>query len=183
MSDKNYLSIADETGVRMTDATIDAGQLSPTYDDILKISNVQNAVLDSCSINSTGGNREDGVDIMRYSTHVILSNCTVGAGQKYVFTVKGGSDLVEIRDTLITRPGGGWERVDIDIGNYSTTVPDARTGLVIIRNVKRLDGKPVRVRVGWADRPMIVPSEGVKVLFWQSLALKAYVWFRRHFWR
>lgn len=183
MSDDNYLSVANETGVRMEGVTIDADVSSPDYDDILKVSNVQDAEFAYCVVNLTGGNREDGVDVMRYSHDVRFYGCRVGAGQKYAFTIKGGSDQIEIRDSLIIRPGGGWERVDIDIGNYSSTVPDARTGMVILRNVQRLDGKPLRVRVGWADRPLILQDPStVHVLFWQSLALKVYVWFRRHFW-
>ena len=79
----------------------------------------------------------------------------------------------------ITRPGR-W--VDIDIGNYSSTVPDAKTGRIMLISVTRTDGKPVRVRVGFAEDPLIVGGN-VKVLRCQSLALKLYVWFRRKFWR
>jgi hypothetical protein len=41
-------------------------------------------------------------------------------------------------------------------------------------NCKRSDGLPVRVRVGWADRPVVIGGN-VKILFWQSLMLKVYV--------
>ncbi len=82
-----------------------------------------------------------------------------------------------LRDCTITRGGGNWERVDIDIGNWSTTTP-AKTGVVTIDHVTRTDGKPVRVRVGWADKPVIIGPK-VHILFWQSLGLKIYCLVRR----
>lgn len=177
--DNNYRSIADRIDVRVINEVITpplgtAGQ----YDDILKFSNVQYGLIDNCIINSDGGNREDGVDIMRYCKNLLFSHCRVGAGKKYAFTIKGGSDFIYLENVSITRRGGGWERVDIDIGNYSSTVPDAKTGIVFLRNVTALDGKPVRVRVGWADR-VVVEGGNVEILRCQSLALKVYVWLMR----
>ncbi len=175
--DINYKSYADQSGVRVSYGTF-APENPGLYDDILKVSHCDNAVFADCIVNPDGGNREDGVDVMRDSYDVSFNRCRVGAGDKYAFTIKGGSNMIFLTDVVITRPGGGWERVDIDLGNYSSTTPNSKTGRVVLTNLRREDGKPVRVRVGWADRPYI--SEGnVKVLFWQSIFLKIYVAVRR----
>ncbi len=176
--DVNYCAYADQDGVEINGGVIES--LTPTeYDDILKLSNCTRVRVSQCAINPNGGNREDGVDIMRGSHDVVLNECDVGAGAKYAFTIKGGSRDVLLRRVVITRPGR-W--VDIDIGNYSSTVPDAKTGRVVLESVTRSDGKPVRVRVGFADDPVVIGGN-VTVLRCQSLALKAYVWFRRKFCR
>lgn len=176
--DVNYCAYSDQDGVEINGGEIES--LTPTeYDDILKLSNCTRVRVSRCVINSIGGNREDGVDIMRGCRDVVFNECDVGAGERYAFTLKGGSQDILLRRVSITRPGR-W--VDIDIGNYSSTVPDAKTSKVMLISVTRSDGKPVRVRVGFADDPVIVGGN-VKVLRCQSLALKAYVWFRRKFWR
>jgi hypothetical protein len=177
--DINYRSYADQDNFTVAGETIQADDPA-AYDDILKVSHCQYAIVRDCAINLNGGNREDGVDVMRSSYAVHFNECEVGAGQLYAFTIKGGSDMISLRNVLITRPGPWPQRVDIDIGNYSSTVPNAKTGTILLTNVTRTDGKPVRVRVGWAARP-IISGGNVKVLFWQSLALKVYVWVMRKF--
>lgn len=179
MSDRNYESHADVVGLRMAGRHI-APSSPSEYDDVLKISHCTDARVEDCVINPDGGNREDGVDIMRGCHTVTFRRCQVGAGAKYGFTIKGGCEHILLEDVVISRPGGGWERVDIDIGNYSHTCPHAYTSAVTLDNVRRSDGRPVRVRVGFADRPTVLGGN-IKVLFWQSLALKAYVAIRSLF--
>jgi hypothetical protein len=174
--DNNYFIVSDLFLKEYSDLVVSAPNPAD-YDDIFKISGSSNITVRDCTINPDGGNREDGVDIMRYSKFVEFNWCKVGAGKKYAFTVKGGSNSVTIRDTTSTRGGGNWERVDIDIGNWSTTTP-AKTGVVTIDHVTRTDGKPVRVRVGWADKPVVIGGN-VHILFWQSLGLKIYCLVRR----
>lgn len=178
MSDVNYRSIADTTDVNIIDEVIDAPSPSQ-FDDILKISCASRVNVTNTAINLRGGNREDGVDIMRISEDINFRNCDVGAGAKYAFTIKGGSSRISLQDVTITRPGGGIERVDIDLGNFSDRDYGPTTKVALI-NVTRLDGKPVRVRVGNADAPQIIGGN-VKVLIIQSLALKLYVWIKNKF--
>lgn len=174
--DNNYFIVSDLFLKEYSDLVVSAPNPAD-YDDIFKISGSSNIRVRDCTINPDGGNREDGVDIMRYSKYIDFQWCKVGAGGKYAFTVKGGSAHVTIADCEITRGGGNWERVDIDIGNWSTTTP-AKTGVVTIDHVTRTDGKPVRVRVGWADKPVVIGGN-VHILFWQSLGLKIYCLVRR----
>lgn len=169
--DTNYLSYADQSNLVLDGMTIQP-DVPSDWDDVLKISCCKFTEVNHCIINPDGGNREDGVDVMRESYCVSFNNCHVGAGQRYAFTIKGGCDLIRLKDVTIIRHGGGWERVDIDIGNWSTTTPK-KTDAVFLTNVTASDGKPVRVRVGWARRPEILGGN-VKILFWQSLGLKLY---------
>lgn len=171
--DINYRNYADCKNVIVLDEII-APPNPSNYDDILKLSNVQDVLVSGCTINPDGGNREDGVDIMRYCARVKIADCRVGAGKKYAFTIKGGCDDILLENVLITRRGGGWERVDIDIGNYSSTVPDAKTGRVIVREVRAIDDLPVRLRIGWA-KEVIVEGGNVEILRCQSAGLKVYV--------
>lgn len=68
----------------------------------------------------------------------------------------------------------GKEGIDIDLGNYSDSNM-IKTTNVILHNVRREDGEPVRIRVGHADKPIVINSK-VKILFWWSIAIKIYVW-------
>jgi pectate lyase len=174
--DNNYFIVSDLFLKEYSDLVVSPPNAAD-YDDIFKVSGSSNITVRDCTINPDGGNREDGVDIMRYSKYIDFQWCKVGAGKKYGFTIKGGSNNVTLRDCTITRGGGNWERVDIDIGNWSTTTP-AKTGVVTIDHVTRTDGKPVRVRVGWADQPVVIGPK-VHILFWQSLGLKIYCLVRR----
>ena len=174
--DNNYFIVSDLFIKEYSDLVVSPPNPADYY-DIFKVSGSSSITVRDCTINPDGGNREDGVDIMRYSKYIEFNWCKVGAGKKYGFTIKGGSNNVTLRDCTITRGGGNWERVDIDIGNWSTTTP-AKTGVVTIDHVTRTDGKPVRVRVGWADQPVIIGPK-VHILFWQSLGLKIYCLVRR----
>lgn len=174
--DNNYRSYADKSHFVVSDETISPENPSQ-YDDVLKISCCKDAEFHGCIINPNGGNREDGVDIMRYCEHVVLIGCGVGCGGKYAFTIKGGSDQITLSNvTVIGEPGS--EGVDIDIGNFSSTVPNAKTGTVYLEQVTHQSGRAVRVRVGWASRPVITGGN-VRVLFWQSIELKFYVLIKR----
>ena len=178
MSDKNYKSYADEQNVVIQNETIDAPN-PENYDDILKLSHVEGANINNCIINPSGGNREDGIDIMRFCRSIYIGNCQVGAGKLYAFTIKGGSSQIDLSNVTIIRGGGSIEKVDIDIGNYSENAKGKTTDVRIV-NCKRSDGLPVRVRVGWADRPVVIGGN-VKILFWQSLLLKIYVYIKNLF--
>lgn len=172
--DENYLSYADVQNDVMQ--SLHHLNVSPAfaeqYDDLLKISHCRNMAFRHLVVAPGGRQREDAVDIMRFSRDIAISSARLRGG-KYVVTIKGGSRDIALVDVLIERPANGREGVDIDIGNFSHNAL-GRTGAVLLANVSRSDGKPVRVRVGWADEPVIVGGN-VKVLRFQSLLLKAYV--------
>ena len=173
--DENYLSYADVQNDELQ--FLHHLNVSPAfaeqYDDLLKISRCRNMVFRHLVVAPNGRQREDAIDIMRFSRDVYIDGAILRGG-KYVVTIKGGSCEILLNDVLIERPANGREGVDIDIGNFSHNAL-GRTGRVVLRNVLRSDGKPVRVRVGWADEPVIIGGN-VKVLRFQSLLLKAYVY-------
>jgi len=174
--DKNFASFADESDRTIGDELF-APQNPAEWDDIVKVSHCDGLTFRNCIINPLGGNREDGVDVMRKSRHVEFYNCRVGCGNRYAFTIKGGSEMISLANVTITGRRGK-EGVDIDIGNFSHTLPNAKTGLVYLDNVARSDGSAVTVRVGWATKPAITGGN-VKILFWASIGLKLYVLFKR----
>lgn len=174
--DRNFKSFCDESNRTVADELF-APDNPSEWDDVVKVSHCEGFTFRNCIINPEGGNREDGVDVMRKSRHVEFYNCRVGAGNRYAFTIKGGSEMISLVNVTITGRRGK-EGVDIDIGNFSHTLPNVKTGLVYLDNVSRANGEAVRVRVGWAPNPSVVGGN-VKILFWASIGLKLYVLFKR----
>jgi len=171
--DVNYESIADNLHpVSIHDRTIQPENPSE-WDDILKMSNAWAVTVLGCEINPMGGNREDGVDINNHSRDILFRNCRVTSGEKYAFTIKGGSRYITLRDITIKGPRGK-EGVDIDIGNYSDQ-SNAMTHDINLDNVNREDGEPVTIRIG-RGCDVNITNSNVKVLVLQSFGLKVYVW-------
>ena len=177
-TDTNWHSIADNpTPVHHEFEVFDPPKPRGQWDDCLKLSNAQNVTVVGCNINPFGGNREDGIDISRFSRNSLITASTIGTGGKYAVTIKGGSYNITISDCTIAGKRG-WEGVDIDIGNFSDWNA-ANTHSVTLENLIRSDLRPVTVRIGHATDIDIIGGN-VKVLVVQSLLLKAYVWAKFH---
>ena len=174
--DTNFLSFADRAREHHDFLIVCPeleGQRSENFHDLLKISHCCEFTFRHLNVCPEGLQKEDGVDIMRFSRFVAIINARV-AGGLYAFTIKGGCSEILLRNVVITRPG---KYVDIDLGNYSHNA-DGKTGKVTLDNVTRADGKPVRVRVGWADQPVVIGGN-VEILVVQSYLLKIYVHAKR----
>ena len=173
-ADKNWYSIADNpTSVVHTTETFDPPSPKSQWDDCLKLSNARAVEIHFCSINPQGGNREDGIDMNRFTRNCVIQSCIIGNGGKYAVTIKGGSYNIKIIDCTITGKRG-WEGVDIDIGNFAD-FNYSNTHSITLQNVRRNDGRPVTVRIGHATDVDIIGGD-VKVLVISSLLLKGYVW-------
>lgn len=171
--DINYESIASNAHpISISNRTIQPNNPSE-WDDILKFSNAWAVTVTGCDINPMGGNREDGVDINNHSRDLLFKNCRVTAGDKYAFTIKGGSRYITLKDITIKGPRGK-EGVDIDIGNYSDQ-SNVMTHDINLDNVNRKDGEPVTIRIG-RGCDVNVTNSNVKILVLQSMLLKLYVW-------
>lgn len=144
-------------------------------DDVLKLGNAWAVSVIDCDINPEGGNIKSGIDVDRFSRDCTFRSCRVRAGGKCAITVKGGSHHITFNDVLIHGPRGKGG-VDIDIGNYSST--HAMTHNVNINNVRREDGEPVTVRIGYGC-DVNITNTNVKVLVLQSLLLKGCVWVKQ----
>jgi polygalacturonase len=173
MADKNYMSYDDTFNVVVTDKVITPPDNS--YSDTLKFSHVDTFVVTDCKI--TGG-KEDCIDIMRKSSNGAIRMCELAPKGKFAITIKGGVKNIYIEDVVII---GGGSETDIDIGNYenASTPRNEPVELVTLCNVKRSDGRPVRVRL--INCKNVLFKDGAQNYdVWEvpSFLWKAYFWLR-----
>ncbi len=126
--------------------------LRPKWSDTLKIT-------DGChSLNVTApriyGGAEDCVDINNQARDIVVSSTFVPQG-KFAATIKGGAKGIVLKGNLWSRGS----EVDVDLGNWSDQ-SNRKTSVVLI-DLETYDGKPVRVRVLNADKPIVRGSLGV----------------------
>lgn len=174
-TDRNYLSIADRDSVTLEDATISPeheGEDVYAYDDILKLSKATNFIGRKLTI--IGGS-ENAIDMNRYCTDVLVEDCKLMGGMQCGVVIKGGCRNVALRDVVFHDPDDAG--YDIEIGGWSDQ-SDAPTTDITLDHCTRKDGRPIRVVLGNATRPRIIGGN-VKILFWRSLALKAFILARR----
>lgn len=153
--DKNFRSYADQSGILVADQVFDpraAGEDPAHIDDVLKLSHVTNARFLRCEVRAGGLQRENALDLNRECADVLIEGFTLESGRQNALTIKGGCTAITIKDTVII-PGQG--HCDIELGNWSDQ-STAKTTRVWLINVTRSDGKPVRLRVGRADDPIIL---------------------------
>ena len=162
MSDKNYLSFADVSRKTIMDTTL--VPLDDTYADTLKLSHADFIEVIRCVIY---GGHEDCIDINRDCVDVLVKDCRLIPDGKYAVTIKGGSCMVHLQNVVIDVHGS---ETDIDIGNWSDQSGFLTTG-VVLENVTMADGSPVRCRVLWGEKPMVVGGN-VKV----TVVPKVLVW-------
>ncbi len=130
--------------------------LRPKWSDTLKIT-------DGChSLNVTApriyGGAEDCVDINNQARDIVVSSTFVPQG-KFAATIKGGVHGVTLIGTLWTRGS----EVDIDLGNWSDQSSRKTTRVAL--NLETADGKPVRVRVLNAEKPIVVGDTRVEYIW------------------
>ncbi len=169
--DNNFRSYADVDGVTVRDEIISPE--NPTqYNDILKLSNAKNVdVINSYIV----GGSEDCIDMNRNCENVFISSAELCPNGKFGITIKGGSRGIIIQNVEFLRHG---TETDIDIGNWSdqSNEPVRR---VTLANLKSMDGKPVRVRVLWGERPNIIGGN-VKLTVYPKILVQIYRFLRKH---
>ena len=172
--DNNLRSYADQSGILVADQVIDprpAGFDPATIDDVLKLSRVTNARFERIEVRAGGLQRENALDLNRQCSDVSIEACTLESGRQNAITIKGGCVAITIKDVVII-PGAG--HCDIELGNWSDQSTEKTTRVWLI-NVTRSDGKPVRLRVGRADHPIILGGN-VKLDRLGSLLITAAWW-------
>ena len=171
MADVNYFSIADRDGVEVLSCTLPGVNENPlNYSDILKLSKATNIVVKDCHII---GGKEDCIDMNRYCENILVEDTTVTSNGNYCFTIKGGTKNVTLRNVVIEKHGKWY---DIDLGNWSDQSNELTTN-VVLDNVTSADGKPVKVRVLWADVPTVIGGN-VKVTVIPKGLYSIYRWLR-----
>lgn len=151
--------------------------LSPAeYDDLLKISGKRNVTVRYFKAESDGTHKEDGVDLNRECSDIVLMDGRVGAGGGVAVTIKGGSCKTQLVRMLVTRPG---RHCDVEIGNHSDQSWKSCDGTVL-EDCLRTDGKPVRVAWGRGSRPKIIGGN-VRIVWWWTAVLHLYVYAKHYF--
>ncbi len=174
--DRNYESHADVDGVIIENRSIpleeDIEELGTPllHSDSLKLSKATEVTVKSCSI--TGGS-EDCIDMNRYCSDILISDCILKPRGKYGITIKGGTSQVRLKNVLFTAHG---KETDIDLGNWSDQSAELVTD-VVLDNITSLDGKPVKVRVLWAQKPKVIGGN-VKLTVYPKLLVKIYRYLR-----
>ncbi len=174
--DRNFLSIADVDGYELHDCRVDPSteNIDPrSFDDILKFSHARNVTASRLYV---AGGRENAVDMNRECQHVRLQDSLLLGGGQCAVVIKGGCQDITLARVALAAPAPA---CDIELGGWSDQ-SFARTERVTLEEVSRRDGLPVRVVVGYAAPPLVQRCR-VRVLFWRSLALKAY-WAAKFFW-
>jgi hypothetical protein len=169
--DRNYKSYADVFGVTIQDARFDpaeAGLDPQAFDDTLKFSNASEVHAENIFVR---GGRENAVDMNRGCHDIAIQTSTLVGGNQCAIVIKGGSHDIALGDVMIREAVG---RYDIELGGWSDQSFE-KTRRILLHDVRRDDGKPVRVAVGHAEKPDI-EGGNVKILFFESLALKAFWW-------
>lgn len=180
MSDVNYFSISND-GYTIDAGSPDARQVTELpegnsftplrrdkYSDILKFSNRQSFSLTNVYVSQ---GKEDSVDINNRCSNITLQgNFAIEGYGKQVFTIKGGSKDIFISG-VIENPGN---HTDVEIGNWSDQSKEKTTNVQL--NLRRMDGKPVRVIIGHASN--ITLGGNCKKDVWGSLLLQVYMKFR-----
>lgn len=175
--DRNFRSISDVTGYTLEVETIDPREqgLDPAgFADLLKLSHAVDVTVRNCTIRGGGLQRENAIDMNRNCRAIVITDCAVEAGKQNAITIKGGCKNTLLRRVIIERAGGN---CDLELGNYSDQSFERTTG-TLLDSVVRADGKPVRVRCGQADWPVVTNGK-VEILYFQSYVLKFYVWLKQ----
>lgn len=182
MSDFNYFSITNDG------YTVNAGGPNPytvtelpegnkflpenpeDYSDILKFSNRQGFSLTDVQV---AHGDEDCVDINNHCSNITLQGRfgVKGLGSQ-CFTIKGGSENIFVSGVIQT-PGTS---TDVEIGNWSDQSYNKSSNIHI--DLRRADGKPVRVRIGRAEnvhlgancKKDILGSIGLTIYWWAKWA-------------
>jgi hypothetical protein len=174
-TDRNWHSVADAKGVQLYDLRLDPtdeGHGADEFDDTLKFSNAQYCVALRLWIR---GGSENAVDMNRDCKGIRIQDSTLISGAQCAIVIKGGARDIELSHVCIV-PRNRETPCDIELGGWSDQ-SDAPTRRVTLHEVSRIDGMPVRVAVGHAERPTIIRGR-VRVLFWRSLGLKVFVYTR-----
>lgn len=172
MADKNYVSYSDVDGVVKEGLRLEPPNLGADFDDILKLSNARNCFFRGVEV-VAGRQRENAIDLNRNSSGNRFDETILDAGKQCAILIKGGSCFNIFSDVLIRKPGG---HSDIYIGDYSDQ-SRAKSTDNLFDNVRRSDGKPVRV--AWnlvrAEKPVLVTDLDVTYQYLLSFFRTIYV--------
>ena len=175
MPDRNYPpgEFDSRHGETVTGLVLEPPDGGVGYDDIWKLSKSTECLFAGVQVKA-GKQRENALDLNNGSSANIFIGSRLDAGEQGAVLIKGGSSNNYFNDTLITKVGG---HSDIMIGGYSAQSRTASVGNTF-DNVRRADGKPVRV--AWTftreTKPVITNSNVRYQYGWSLLRTIAMEW-------
>jgi hypothetical protein len=153
-TDNNYASFADRDGVRASGITFDPtldGLQAAAFSDILKFSNLTNSVFEGGVVVATGA-KENAIDANRNCSNVRVHDFLLFGGRQAAIVCKGGCKQMVFSKVTIYPDSSA--KVDVIWDDWSDQSKAPSTGS--LTDVRRADGKPVRVAFGRFNRPQIV---------------------------
>jgi hypothetical protein len=179
-ADHNFMSFtAADSGRKIEHLTVDPageGRDPAEYDDLLKLSAACGMVFRQLVIVSGGRNRENAIDLNNGAAGNWFIGAIVESGRQCPIYVKGGSCNNYFEDLLLRNSHG---HSDVFLGDYSDQSFERVRGTVIGPGCRRDDGRPIRIRCGDADWPVVAEGVPYRRLYIRSYASKAYVWLKR----
>lgn len=171
MSDVVLYPIADNPSPLVVDGIVFTPTPGPlSYTDIVHVSHGVGVTIQNCTI---PGGSEDCVDLNNNCENILVQNCHFHPNGEYGSTIKGGTHDVHYLNVVFDAHG---KDVDIDLGNWSDQNTVDKTTKVTLENVTAADGKPVVVRVLYADRPTVIGGNVQVKVIWPWV-----VWLLRKF--
>lgn len=163
--DVNFTSYSDISGLDVYGIQIIPSD-PEEWDDSLKISHCI-----SCHF-STGvvvGGSENALDMNRSCSVVTVDNLELRGGDQASIVVKGGCRGILLSDLVLSPSSKAW--TDILWDDWSKTGRQASFGT--LKNVRRSDGKPIRVVFGRFRRPKIEDTPH-RILWLSCIGLHLY---------
>lgn len=165
MPDNNYKSYCDVDNIR-----VDLEVLKPAnpseYQDVFKLSHCTNSTFTRGEVYAMGCT-ENALDANRFCSAVIEDYYLSGGAQASV-VIKGKS-AITLKQVVINHDPKSW--TDILVDDYSDQSKEASA--VILDDVKRVDGKEVRVVFGRFMKPTFFKGN-YKVLWITTIGLHIY---------
>jgi hypothetical protein len=170
MSDKNYKSYEFLGNQVIEHFTLEPD--SPLdYDDVMKVYMCNNCLFRDGDVD---GGREDCIDVGRESSNNIFRELRLNPNGSYVFTIKGGSHNNYFENIMLHGHG---KVVDIEVGNWSTYNYDLSTN-TLFDGIYALDERPITYCYRLGCKVRFAPNCKVKHLWWRSIGLTFYWWFK-----
>lgn len=165
MSDHNYKSFSGLEG--FTVINIEVSPEDPRgFDDTLKLSACSHFEFDGGRV---AGGRENAVDVNNRCAQGLFNHLRLVGGDQASIVVKGGSKGIVFADCVLEPSPKSW--CDVLIDDWSDQSQDSST--VLLKNLTRADGRPVRVVAGRGVWPSIIGGN-VRCCRIYSLCLRCY---------
>lgn len=146
--------------------------LPSEFSDLLKFSGVRNVTIEELIIPSDElGPRENLIDMNNACSGIRILRGELGRSRQNALTIKGGGSDILVGGMLLHRGTG---HCDVELGSHSDQIYRRTVG-VSLPNWQVSDGSRLRVRVGYAKKPICTAGTQVQYQVFAGLAVEGYV--------